>query len=79
MPAGMLADKFGGKHVFGAGVLVSAVLSLCSPALARISPYAFMAGRVLQGFGQVSYDFVVILSKVICLWLNSWIFIPAIY
>lgn len=54
VPAGMLADKFGGKHVFGAGVLVSAVLSLCSPALARISPYAFMAGRVLQGFGQVS-------------------------
>lgn len=53
VPAGVLADTFGGKHVFGAGVLVSSVLSLCFPFLARLSPYAFMVGRMVQGFGQV--------------------------
>lgn len=54
VPAGILADTFGGKQVYGAGVLISSVLSLCFPFLARASPYAFMAGRVVQGFGQVT-------------------------
>ncbi|XP_054284622.1 putative inorganic phosphate cotransporter isoform X3 [Macrosteles quadrilineatus] len=52
LPAGILADKFGGKHVFGAGILVSSFLSLTFPTLARISPWAFIAGRIVQGFGQ---------------------------
>uniref|UniRef100_A0A1B6LE48 Major facilitator superfamily (MFS) profile domain-containing protein n=1 Tax=Graphocephala atropunctata TaxID=36148 RepID=A0A1B6LE48_9HEMI len=52
VPAGVIADTLGGKHVFGGGILVSAFLSLSFPTLARLSPYAFMAGRVIQGFGQ---------------------------
>lgn len=55
LPAGILADKFGGKHVFGAGILVSSFLSLTFPTLARISPWAFIAGRIVQGFGQVRF------------------------
>ncbi|KAG8265295.1 hypothetical protein J6590_097904 [Homalodisca vitripennis] len=52
VPAGVLADMFGGKHIFGIGILVSSILSLCFPFLARLSPYAFIFGRILQGFGQ---------------------------
>ncbi|KAG8326865.1 putative inorganic phosphate cotransporter [Homalodisca vitripennis] len=52
LPAGIIADIIGGKQVFGGGILVSAFVSLGTPPLARLSPYAVMGGRIVQGFGQ---------------------------
>ena len=35
------------------GMTISCITSLLSPTCARLSPYALMAIRVLNGFGQV--------------------------
>lgn len=52
IPGGIIADLFGGKHVYGGGAVGSAVLSLVAPGLARLSPYALLFCRILQGFSQ---------------------------
>ncbi|KAG8326864.1 hypothetical protein J6590_032697 [Homalodisca vitripennis] len=52
LPAGMISDTIGGKHVYGGGILLSAVISLITPFLAHLSPYTLMGGRLIQGFGQ---------------------------
>ena len=40
-----LAERFGGKIVFGAGLFVSAVFTLVTAPAARWSPYALIAVR----------------------------------
>ena len=52
---GMLAMKFGAKWVLGGGLTISIVCTFLSPAAARISPYALMAARFLNGVGSVIY------------------------
>lgn len=52
LPGGVLADYLGGKHVFGAGAVMSSIASLMAPTLARMSPYAFMLCRITQGLSQ---------------------------
>ncbi|MCL4131352.1 UNVERIFIED_CONTAM: hypothetical protein GTU68_038293 [Idotea baltica] len=49
---GRLADKFGGKRVFGAGVLLTSVLAFFLPAAAQYSEKAFAFIRVLQGMTE---------------------------
>ncbi|KAB0797494.1 hypothetical protein PPYR_08487 [Photinus pyralis] len=46
---GWLAGKFGGKHVFGIGIAVTAALTIVSPFAAKQSYYLFMALRVIEG------------------------------
>ena len=53
IPGGWLAEKFGGKLVFGFGVLCTAVLTLMTPVAARLSVGTFLAVRVLEGIGEV--------------------------
>lgn len=48
-PGGLLAERFGGKIVFGLGTLVPAVLTIVSPFLARAGGGWFFAVRVLEG------------------------------
>ena len=67
MPGGWLASRYGGKHVFGCGVLATALLSLLLPLVstgnlggtgtkATFSLARFTALRVLMGvFESVSY------------------------
>ncbi|XP_031343252.1 sialin-like [Photinus pyralis] len=53
---GWLAGKFGGKHVFGIGIAVTAALTIVSPFAAKQSYYLFMALRVIEGiFEGVTY------------------------
>jgi len=47
-----LAERVGGKILFGGGVLVSAGLTLLSPVAARCSPYMLIGLRVLAGVGE---------------------------
>ncbi|XP_054157706.1 sialin-like [Oppia nitens] len=49
LPAGNLAEKFGGKWIFGGSILVAAILSLLSPMAARVSYVLFIAVRIGQG------------------------------
>jgi len=49
-----LAQKYGGKHVFGVGIFLTAVLTLLTPIAARIGPAYMIGVRVLEGIGEVS-------------------------
>ncbi|BFZ21120.1 hypothetical protein BsWGS_24159 [Bradybaena similaris] len=52
LPGGWLASRFGGKRLFGYGVLTTSVLTLLTPVAARCSVYLLIAVRVLEGFGE---------------------------
>merc|ERR1712168_1597925 len=39
IPGGMLAERFGGKLVFGLGVLCTGLFTLLTPAAAELGPY----------------------------------------
>ena len=52
VPGGWLADRFGGKWLFGGCVLLSSVTSLLTPAAARIHIVLFVILRVLSGLGE---------------------------
>lgn len=57
MPGGRLAELFGGKLVYGFGVLVTAIFTFLSPIAARINFPFFIVVRVLEGMGEVVDDF----------------------
>jgi len=48
----MLADRFGGKWLFGGCILLSSVISLITPPLARVHFVAFLLLRILSGLGE---------------------------
>ena len=52
MPGGLLAGIYGGKHLFGVGMLFSSMCAVLTPMAARISVYCLIGVRVLQGIGQ---------------------------
>lgn len=54
VPGGRLAELFGGKLVYGIGVLITAIFTLLTPIAARINFPLFIAVRVLEGMGEVS-------------------------
>ena len=47
-----MADRFGGRLLFGGGVLLSSVISLLTPAAARLHLSVFVLLRVLSGLGN---------------------------
>ena len=52
-----MATKFGGKYVFGVGVLVTSLLTLITPLMAYFNLWALVACRVVTGFFEVSEKF----------------------
>lgn len=52
VPGGRLAELFGGKLVYGIGVLITAIFTLLSPIAARISFPLFITVRILEGMGE---------------------------
>lgn len=54
IPGGRLAEIFGGKLVFGLGVLMTAIFTLLSPIAAHMNFTLFIIVRVLEGMGEVS-------------------------
>ena len=50
---GRLAEEFGGKYLYGLGVLCTATLSLLTPILAHTSPYLLIGSRAMEGIGEV--------------------------
>ncbi|XP_026470914.1 sialin-like [Ctenocephalides felis] len=49
LPAGWLAIKFGGHRVFAIGILVTAIFTLVTPAIAKYNIYLLIAVRILEG------------------------------
>lgn len=68
IPGGWLAEVFGGKKLFGFGVLCTAILTLLTPLAARWNLYVFIALRVIEGIGEVIETLCLIrLEGVYCL------------
>jgi len=53
IPGGWLAEKFGGKWLYGLGILCTAILTLLTPIAARTHVYLLLAVRILEGIGEV--------------------------
>ena len=49
-----MAEIFGGRLVMGLGVLITALLTILSPVVARWDTTAFIVLRVLEGMAEVS-------------------------
>ncbi|XP_034189033.1 major facilitator superfamily transporter 10 isoform X1 [Osmia lignaria lignaria] len=52
VPGGRMAEKFGGKLIFGLGVFLTAVLTVISPFAAYAGLVPFLAVRVAEGFTE---------------------------
>ena len=51
--AGSIADRYGGKWVFGLGNFITAVGTLLSPVIANLSKELFIVIRVIEGLAEV--------------------------
>ncbi|XP_066917804.1 sialin-like [Clytia hemisphaerica] len=49
IPGGWLATKYGGKNLFGCGVLMTALFTLITPPAARCNVYLLVAVRMAEG------------------------------
>lgn len=49
LPGGRLAELFGGKWIFGIGILVTSIFTLLTPIAAKYSVYALIGVRVFEG------------------------------
>ena len=55
IPGGLLAQRVGGKWVYGVGVVMTAILTLFTTVAAEKSVWLLVALRVLEGFFEVSF------------------------
>ena len=55
IPSGYLSDRFGPRITIAAGMFPVAIVTALCPFLARGSPYLLLVGRVIIGFGEVSF------------------------
>ena len=53
VPGGWLAERIGGKWIYGIGILMTAILTLLTPLAADLSVWALVALRVAEGFFEV--------------------------
>ena len=53
IPGGWLAERIGGKGVYGYCMLVCAIATLLTPVGAKFSPYMLVFLRIVKGLGQV--------------------------
>lgn len=55
IPAGLWADKFGGKYVFGLGILGSSVLTLFIPMAANAGYGWLLTTLIIKGLAEVRF------------------------
>ncbi|XP_049779397.1 sialin-like [Schistocerca cancellata] len=66
IPGGVMADRFGGKIVFGLGIFISSILTILTPASAWAGYYVLFANRIGQGF--ILGGVIPAIQTVICRW-----------
>ena len=54
VPGGYMAMKYGGTKIYGIAILVAAILTLFTPPATRLSVWALVALRILEGLTLVS-------------------------
>jgi len=50
---GLLASRYGGKHVFGTSILIAIIATLLTPVAARTHVALLISLRVIMGLGCV--------------------------
>ena len=58
---GFLANRFGGKFLFGGGVFITAVLTILTPFCAQQNIALLVTVRVLEGLCEVTMHVTVVL------------------
>ncbi len=53
IPGGLLAQRIGGRWVFGIGIVMTAVLTLLTPIAAYTNVWLLVVVRALEGFFEV--------------------------
>jgi ACS family sodium-dependent inorganic phosphate cotransporter-like MFS transporter 5 len=52
LPGGRLAEMFGGKWIYGCGILITSVFTLLMPLAAKLDFRLLIAVRVIEGLGE---------------------------
>lgn len=52
IPGGRLAEIFGGKRIFGYGILITAIFTILTPIIAPVSLRALVLVRIIVGMGE---------------------------
>ena len=52
IPGGRMAEKYGGKRLYGVGVLITAIFTLLTPLAANTSIYSLVLVRIIEGLGE---------------------------
>ena len=53
IPGGYMASRYGGKNLFGCGILFSSLLTLLTPVATKSSVFLLIALRSFEGIFQV--------------------------
>lgn len=62
VPGGRMAEKMGGKLIYGLGIFLTAVLTVISPFAAYWGLVPFLVVRVAEGFTEVNSLFFITMS-----------------
>lgn len=69
VPGGRMAEKMGGKLIYGLGVFLTAVLTVISPFAAYWGLIPFLVVRVAEGFTEVKIislkNYLMFLSEIL--------------
>lgn len=57
IPGGLLAQKIGGRWVYGIGIVMTAVLTLLTPIAAYTNVWLLVVVRALEGFFEVKMSY----------------------
>ena len=52
VPGGRMAEVYGGKRLYGVGVLITAIFTILTPLAANTSIYTLVLVRVMEGLGE---------------------------
>ena len=52
IPSGVFAQKYGGKWIFGLGILLTSISTVLAPLAAKINYSLFVASRIVAGLGE---------------------------
>ena len=63
IPGGLLAQRIGGRWVFGIGIVMTAVLTLLTQVAANFNIWVLVAVRALAGFFEVSCQLASLAGK----------------
>ena len=53
IPGGLMAERWGGRHVLGWAMFITAVATILTPVGATVSPILLIVLRVVKGLGEV--------------------------